>query len=288
MLGKEDQAQQSIGKSPREGNVAGFDTSSRKEFYEYYARQSEDTRTLERFTSIRDTLLRALDADRTGSVLEVIDVGCGAGSQGRLWTAAGHRYLGIDIYEPLITLARQRAAAQGTRARFDIGTASALPCDDSSFDVCTIPELLEHIVDWKACLDEAARVLRPGGLLYVSTTNRLCPIQNEFNLPAYSLYPQRLKRYFERRAATDWPALANYATYPAVHWFTFRELQSFLASKGFISLDRFDLLDTRGRSRLNGALIAATKRIPLLRWLGHAMTPYTVVVGKKIHRDARR
>jgi 2-polyprenyl-3-methyl-5-hydroxy-6-metoxy-1,4-benzoquinol methylase len=53
-------------------------------------------------------------------------------------------------------------------------------------DVCLLPELLEHVADWQSCLNEAARVLRPGGLLYLSTTNVLCPRQQEFNLPLYS------------------------------------------------------------------------------------------------------
>ena len=49
--------------------------------------------------------------------------------------------------------------------------------------------------------------------MYISTTSKLCPIQEEFNLPWYSWYPAPLKRYFERRAVTDWPAIANYAKY---------------------------------------------------------------------------
>ena len=75
-------------------------------------------------------------------------------------------------------------------------------------DVCLLPELLEHVADWQSCLKEAPRVLRSGGLLYLSTTNVLRPRQEEFNLPLYSWYPGPLKRYCERLAMTTRPALA--------------------------------------------------------------------------------
>jgi 2-polyprenyl-6-hydroxyphenyl methylase/3-demethylubiquinone-9 3-methyltransferase len=151
-------------------------------------------------------------------------------------------------------------------------------------DVCLFPELLEHVADWQSCLNEAARILRPGGLLYLSTTNVLCPRQEEFNLPLYSWYPEPLKRYCERLAVTTHPALAGYATYPAVNWFSFYGLRDFLEPLGFRCLDRFDLIDTAGKGRLAQFIVTALRGVPLLRFLGHVATPSTYLVAVKSAR----
>ena len=195
------------------------------------------------------------------------------------WDDRGHRYAGLDINEPLVRLARERAVEQGRTARFEVGSATALPFADASFDVCLMPELLEHISDWQTCVDEAVRVLRPGGVIYISTSNRLCPKQQEFNLPAYSWYPGFAKRYFERRAVTDWPAVANYAKYPAVNWFSFYQLRRVLAARGFASSDRFDFMRLDDKPSAARLIVKALRALPPLRLLGHMLTPDTTIVG---------
>ena len=144
-----------------------------------------------------------------------------------------------------------------------------------------LPELLEHVADWQGCVAEAARVLRPGGLMYINTSSKLCPVQQEFNLPLYSWYPAPLKRYFERRSLTDWPSLANFAKYPAVNWFSVYELRRHLEPMGFRCLDRFDLIDGQGKGAAAGWVLGALRGSSVLRWLGHVGTPYTLLVAVK-------
>ena len=258
----------------------GFDTSSHEDFYEYYKKQSLSPQTMQRFSAVAEVVLRVRASAPSDVTLDVLDVGCGAGAQCQFWADKGHRYQGIDINEPLIRLARERAAEQGRNARFEIGSATLLPFADASFDVCLLPELLEHIADWRACLSEAARVLRPHGVLYISTSNKLCPKQEEFNLAGYSWYPSFVKHYIERRAVTDWPAVANYAKYPAVHWFSFYQLRRFLGERGFRSLDRFDVMRLDNKSASARVIVEFLRRVAPLRFLGHVLTPYTVVVAK--------
>lgn len=264
-----------------------WDTSSHEDFYSYYEQQSLSENTMERFRLVTEMLLRRLEGRASSAPLEVLDIGCGAGAQSKFWAQRGHAYRGIDINRPLIELAARRAGELGIAARFDVGSATELPVATASMDICLLPELLEHGADWQAVIAEAARVLRPGGLMYISTSNRLCPVQQEFNLPLYSWYPRPLKRYFERRASTDWPSLANFAKYPAVHWFSYYGLRDHLAGLGFRSSDRFDLIDLRGKSAKARAVVALLRGSSLLRWLGHVTTPYTVVVAVKQPGDAR-
>lgn len=258
-----------------------WDTSSHEGFYAYYEQQSLSQATFERFKATRDTLLRLKARQHDTASMDILDIGCGAGAQGGLWSEAGHRYVGIDINEPLITLARNRAAEHGLNLRYEVGSATELPFPDASFDVCVMPELLEHVPPWEDCLREAIRCLRPGGLIYISTNNTLCPIQQEFNLPLYSWYPKSLKRHFERRAVSDWPELVNYAKYPAVNWFSFYSLRKYLRERGFDAFDRFDLIDDNDKSGLQKLALNAIKALPPLRLLAHMATSYTVLVAQK-------
>lgn len=265
-----------------EGHTQTWDTGSHENFYKFYEQQSLTPETLERFQAACKTLLRIYGPLPQGRQLDILDVGCGAGTQSRFWTEGGHCYRGIDINEPLVQLARRRAAEQAINARFDVGSATELPCDDATVDICLLPELLEHVADWQGCLNEAMRVLRPGGLIYINTSSKLCPKQQEFNLPFYGWYPHWLKRYFEHRAVTDRPDLANYAKYPAVNWFSVYGLRNYLEPQGFQCLDRFDLIETTGKGTAVRLVLSMLRSLPPLRLLGHLVTPYTLVVARKL------
>jgi 2-polyprenyl-6-hydroxyphenyl methylase/3-demethylubiquinone-9 3-methyltransferase len=264
-----------------------WDHSSHERFYEYYAHASQSEKTKQRFLAIRATLLKMLQQNQTPStVLDVADIGCGAGTQSILWAELGHHVHGLDVNERFITLARQRATAAGHCIDFHIGSAVQLPWNDWSMDVCLVPELLEHVAPWRACLHEFARILRPGGVLFLTTTNKLCPVQQEFTLPLYSWYPAPAKRYVERLARTTRPQLANYAHYPAVNWFSFYSLRSVLTGLGFQCLDRFDIADAATKGALARCILCAVHACPLVRWLAHVATPNTTVVAVK-GKDAK-
>lgn len=163
--------------------MSALDHSSHEKFYDYYANASLSQEACQRFGSIRDMILRILRTNGAARILDVADIGCGAGTQSLMWAELGHRVHALDVNEPLLELAKQRTAEIGCAIYFRLDSAAELPWDDDSMDVCLVPELLEHVTQWKACLNEFSRVLRPGGVLFLTTTNKLCPIQQEFNLP---------------------------------------------------------------------------------------------------------
>lgn len=257
--------------NPPSANDPRWDTGTHEAFYTYYAAQSADEESLQRFQAIYATLERML---RWRSALDVADIGCGAGTQCRLWAAQGHRVAGADINAALVELGRERAREAGLDIRFEVASATALPWADASMDLCIAPELLEHVEDWQGCIAEFVRILRPGGALYLSTSNLLCPKQQEFTLPLYSWYPAPLKRYCVRLARTTHPHIAGYATYPAVHWFTFYQLRNHLRSFGMRCYDRFDMVDLAAQGRVGRAAIGAVRAVAPLRWGAHVLTPY--------------
>ncbi len=258
-----------------------WDHSTHERFYDYYAEESISEKALERFRRTRDGILRVLDLEPHNRILEVADIGCGAGTQGMVWAESGHGVHALDVNERLVELGRRRAADAGHHIDFRVGSATDLPWVSESMDVCIGLELLEHVAEWEACMEEFTRVLRPGGALFVTTTNQLCPIQAEFNLPLYSWYPASFKRHYETVATTTCPAVANFAKYPAVHWFTFRQLQRFLARRGFRSLDRFDLIDVESKGTSAKLIVSAVRAVPILRWFAHVCTPGTIVLAIK-------
>jgi ubiquinone/menaquinone biosynthesis C-methylase UbiE len=262
--------------------MSAWDHMSNEHFYDYYAEASQSTETLARFRSIRDTALRIAMRDGLRKrPFDVADIGCGAGTQSLVWSELAHRVHALDVNQPLLELAQQRAEKEGRAIDFQLGSATNLPWADESMDICLLIELLEHVTEWQTCLKECARVLRQGGILVLTTTNKLCPFQQEFNLPLYSWYPNFLKRYFERLAGTTRPKLANYAKYPAVNWFSFYGLGATLSRYGFMSLDRFDLVNLSNKGLAVGSMIRVIRRFAVLRWLAHVVTEGTILVAVK-------
>ena len=260
-----------------------LDHSSDPNFLAYYERESVSEETVGRFTRIRDRALDLwLERNPRKGALDVVDIGCGAGTQALLWAEKGHRVRALDVNEPLLQVGRERAKKRGFNVDFKLGTATALPFESASADICLLPELLEHVADWEPCLREAARILRPGGLLYLSTTNWLCPVQDEFNLPLYSWYPGPLKRRIEKLAVTTRPGLANHTRYPAVNWFSFFQLRAYLAPLGFPEcLDRFDMLARQPMSPAKRLVTRVATCSDAIRVAAHVFTNGSTVWALK-------
>lgn len=118
---------------------------------------------------------------------DVLDAGCGVGwGSVALANAGAHQVVGLDIDELAIANARDRADARERAAAttmFVRGDLRALPFDDASFDLVVCFEALEHVTDPDRVLDELRRVLRPNGVLAVSSPNRgVYPSGNPFHL----------------------------------------------------------------------------------------------------------
>ncbi|MEU9211825.1 methyltransferase domain-containing protein [Streptomyces sp. NPDC048415] len=103
-----------------------------------------------------------------------VDIGAGTGSQTRHLAAAvapGGEALGIEPNPGLRSVAEQRAADTGSRARFVDGDALTLPVPDASVDVVWCERVLQHLVEPDKAVAEIARVLRPGGRVALLDTD---------------------------------------------------------------------------------------------------------------------
>jgi 2-polyprenyl-3-methyl-5-hydroxy-6-metoxy-1,4-benzoquinol methylase len=259
-----------------------FDTSTHDHFFQYYHEKSQSPETITRFERLVELILRAKGPAAGEVTFRIADVGGGAGTLARLFARRGHSVTCVDLSRDLLAVGKSRAEAEGLKMEFINCSATQTPIPSSSLDICVIPELLEHVVEWRECLDEAGRMVRPGGLLYLSTTNKLCPIQEEFTLPLYSWYPGFLKRRYERLAVTTRPELANYAKYPAVNWFTYYSLRKELVARGFSRfLDRLDMIEILNPGTPKALVAKLVQRLPFGRFAFQFVTDGSYLIALK-------
>ncbi len=106
----------------------------------------------------------------------VLDVACGEGYGSDLMALGAASVVGVDLSTEAVEHARQTYADRGN-LRFLQASAIALPFPDSSFDVVVSFETIEHLAEQEQMLCELRRVLRPAGILMISSPNR--PVYSE-------------------------------------------------------------------------------------------------------------
>jgi len=119
----------------------------------------------------------------------LLDVAGGTGDIAfRFLKRAGHGHATVlDLTEPMLVEGRKRAEAEAMANSLDwvVGDAMALPFEDNSFDVYTISFGIRNVTRPQEALNEAFRVLRPGGRLMVLEFSQ---IPNELMQKVYDLY----------------------------------------------------------------------------------------------------
>ncbi|MBN2584159.1 MAG: class I SAM-dependent methyltransferase [Planctomycetes bacterium] len=98
--------------------------------------------------------------------LEILDIGCGCGPMGQFLPGPQFRLSGIELDD--------RAAEQARRHYAEVvvqDLTAPWPFADARFDGLLALAVLEHVVDYRALLRQAARVLKPGGCFIVEVPN---------------------------------------------------------------------------------------------------------------------
>lgn len=108
-----------------------------------------------------ELLLGELLAAHPGN--RVLDLGAGSGTFTNRLAARGFEVTSTDVTDEALEVLRTRVAGPVVRA-----DATSLPFPSASFDAVVLGEVLEHVEDDAGALSEAARVLRPHGILGLS------------------------------------------------------------------------------------------------------------------------
>ncbi len=104
---------------------------------------------------------------------QVVDIGCGGGLLSEAMAARGARVTGIDLAEQSLDVARLHLHESGLEVDYRLVAAEDFAEEQpAAFDVVTCLEMLEHVPDPASIVRAAARLLKPGGTLVLSTLNR--------------------------------------------------------------------------------------------------------------------
>ncbi len=152
----------------------------------------------------------------------LLDVGCGDGSLNLLLQGKVRLVVGVDR-----TLSACReASAKGFRVQCADLNARHLPYRDGVFDAVTCLDVIEHVLDPRHLLRELARVLRPRGILVLTTPN----------IRAYGFILTLIRGRFPRTSGDPEGYDGGH-----LHYFTFADVCHLLKEAGFDAIEEFGL-----------------------------------------------
>jgi 2-polyprenyl-6-hydroxyphenyl methylase/3-demethylubiquinone-9 3-methyltransferase len=103
----------------------------------------------------------------------VADVGCGGGLLSETLARAGAQVTAIDLGEKVIGVARLHLHESNLDVDYRVQSSADLAATEpASFDAVCCMELIEHVPDPAALVNDLAAMLKPGGRLFLSTINR--------------------------------------------------------------------------------------------------------------------
>jgi SAM-dependent methyltransferase len=211
------------GASPAGTTFGGGATPGTREFF--------DTARKKRQTEEQPWLadLVPFDSFRDQRVLEL---GCGAGFDAYTLAASGAVYSGIDLTPENVERTRSHLAIYGFSGDIRVADAEELPFDGSEFDVVFSNGVLHHTPDIEQAFREAARVLRPGGEIWVVLYHR----DSIFYWLSLGVFDHVIRGGFRRQSFRDRVAMVEYTTsdaLPLVNVYTRSQVAKLLRAAGF-------------------------------------------------------
>ncbi len=196
-----------------------------------------------RFRNYRRALARVESITGAGRVL---DVGCGSGTFLYLCKKRGWRVSGVEISEPLAQRCREAVGAEVLTGRFE-----DLELPESGFDLVSLWDVIEHVIDPVSVMRRVRELLRPGGVALYCTpdedsllarTGRLLYLSSggRYSYPALALHPPNHTYFFSRRGfrrIVDGLGLQPLADWSQTAFFEHSEMASTIQKAGIALIE---------------------------------------------------
>lgn len=131
-------------------------------------------RTLHHVNPVRLAFIQShISPLQSDKALTILDVGCGGGILTESLARQGHSMTGIDASKSAIEAAQHHAQQVALTIDYEETLLDdKVKTQSAHFDALTCMELLEHVADPAATIQQCAKLVKPGGLLFFSTLNR--------------------------------------------------------------------------------------------------------------------
>jgi len=110
---------------------------------------------------------------------------------------------GIDIDREWLAFAGYNLKRHQAEGSLMLSNAEALPFADNTFDIVASNFVLEHVSDPFRVIVEMARVLKPGGLLYINCPNYIFPYEGHYRMFWFPLLPKKLGHLYLKLRGRD-------------------------------------------------------------------------------------
>ena len=111
--------------------------------------------------------------DSSFSKSSLLDIGCGGGVFAESMARLGFSVTGVDPSQESIEVASAHAHVVGLDIRYHCTHLDQFCVNHPEvYDIVTLMEVVEHVMDLESCLENACRLLKKGGTLFLSTLNR--------------------------------------------------------------------------------------------------------------------
>ena len=136
----------------------------------------------------------------------LLEIGCGSGKRLARLAALGWQVEGQEVDEKAWAAAKAKYPF-----KVHLGELKALALEENAYDAVVLNHVIEHVHEPVALLEEARRLLKPGGVLVANTPNAMSQIHGLFGTNWYSLDPPRHLHLFSPRSLSILARRAGFA-----------------------------------------------------------------------------
>lgn len=129
---------------------------------------------------------------------KVLDLGCGIGLTLMMVGQVFPKTIGCEVDEHYFKASKEILKKLNLKNKVIMYDGKRLPFTDNSFDIVTFIDVIEHVDNQEQVLKEIKRILKPDGILHLTTANKWWPIEPHFKLPFLSYLPKQLADLYVR------------------------------------------------------------------------------------------